>query len=101
MHIFYNNARVIKMAAFCLECWNNINKTDDPADKYVFSKKLDLCEGCGRWKKVIITEYKHAHRRKFCLLIFPFKIICKILYIIWRVLLLPYFIYQYSKIQRK
>lgn len=44
------------MAEFCLDCWNRINGTNDPPDQYVISKDLELCEGCGMWKHVIITE---------------------------------------------
>ena len=46
------------MAEFCLDCWNKINKTEENEKKYVLSKDLDLCEGCGEWKRVIIMERK-------------------------------------------
>lgn len=48
------------MAEFCLDCWNRMNGTEDDETKYIFSEDLDLCEGCGRWKYVIIMERK-AH----------------------------------------
>ena len=41
------------MAEFCLDCWNRINGTNDSPEKYIISKDLDLCEGCGEWKPVI------------------------------------------------
>ena len=44
------------MAEFCLKCWNEINKTDDPASKYILSKELDLCEGCGKRTHVIVAQ---------------------------------------------
>ncbi len=44
------------MAEFCLDCWNRINNTNDPPEKYIFSDELDLCEGCAEWKRVIVTE---------------------------------------------
>lgn len=44
------------MAEFCLDCWNKINGKNDPPEKYVLSKELDLCEGCGEWKNVIVAE---------------------------------------------
>ena len=50
----YNCTEVIIVAEFCLDCWNEINGTDEPKDKYVYSKELDLCEGCGEWKHVIV-----------------------------------------------
>lgn len=42
------------MSEYCLDCWNEINETNDPKEKYILSKELDLCEGCGEWKPVII-----------------------------------------------
>lgn len=42
------------MAEFCLDCWNKLMNSNDPAEKYVLSDELDLCEGCGEWKPVII-----------------------------------------------
>lgn len=42
------------MAEFCLDCWNRMNETNDPPKKYVISKELELCEGCGEWKPVIV-----------------------------------------------
>lgn len=44
------------MAEFCVECWNKLNGTNDPQWKYVLSWERDLCEGCGRWKRVIVGE---------------------------------------------
>ena len=44
------------MAEFCLDCWNKINETDDPADQYIISNELDLCEGCGEVKHVIVRK---------------------------------------------
>ena len=45
---------VIKMAEFCLDCWNRIMGINDSSDKYIISKDLDLCEGCGEYKHVIV-----------------------------------------------
>lgn len=44
------------MAEFCLKCWNELNETNEPEGKYVMSKGLDLCEGCGEWKHVIVRR---------------------------------------------
>lgn len=44
------------MAEFCLECWNELNGTDKPKSYYILSEELELCEGCGEWKNVIISE---------------------------------------------
>ena len=42
------------MAEFCLACWNQINQINTEKNMYVFSKELALCEGCGKWKPVIV-----------------------------------------------
>ncbi len=44
------------MAEFCLECWNRINKRNYTECDYLLSEDLDLCEGCGQYKQVIIRE---------------------------------------------
>ncbi|MBQ4542995.1 MAG: hypothetical protein IJA19_02365 [Clostridia bacterium] len=44
------------MAEFCLDCWNKINGTRYDERKYIISDDLDLCEGCGKWKHVIVKE---------------------------------------------
>ncbi|MBS1474053.1 hypothetical protein [Massiliimalia massiliensis] len=44
------------MAEFCLECWNWLNRRNDPEKDYIISKDLDLCEGCGEWKHVIVMK---------------------------------------------
>lgn len=72
---------VILMASFCLECWNKINNRNDPPRKYIISKSLDLCEGCGEWKHVLVMERKYYYFRKFRFIIIP-------VYIIWRIIFL-------------
>ena len=44
------------MAEFCLECWKKVNKTHDSKGRYVLSWKKDLCEECGKYKRVIVKE---------------------------------------------
>lgn len=44
------------MAEFCLKCWNALNETNEPADRFIISKELDFCEGCGTWTHVIIRQ---------------------------------------------
>lgn len=62
------------MAEYCLKCWNKINGTNDPKNKYIFSKGLDLCEGCGKRKYVIITDRKSYYLHRFRFVFLPFKI---------------------------
>ena len=44
------------MAEFCLDCLNKLNGRNDPKSKYIISRDLDLCEGCGEWKHVVVME---------------------------------------------
>ncbi len=89
------------MAEFCLECWNEINGVEDSERKYIISKDLDLCEGCGEWKPVIIMERKAYYIHKFRYFILPIKIIFNVIYFIWRLILLPYLILKYYKSKNK
>ena len=43
------------MAEFCLKCWNKINGTNHKEEYYIMSDDLDLCEGCGQWKHVVLV----------------------------------------------
>ena len=57
------------MAEFCLECWNRINETSLGKGEVVISKDLDLCEGCGERKPVIVKmrlgyQVRWEHKRK-------------------------------------
>ncbi len=89
------------MAEFCLPCWNQQNDKKDSEIKYIMSKGLSLCEGCGEWKKVIIMERKYYYLEKYRVFIFPFKIIYDLLFFLWRTLLLPYTYYQYKKAENR
>lgn len=42
------------MAEFCVDCWNEMNESNYSADSFILSEYLDLCEGCGEYKNVII-----------------------------------------------
>ena len=89
------------MAEFCLDCWNKINGFEDDERKYIMSKDLDLCEGCGEWKSVIIMERKAYYMHKFAFVTIPIKIIGYFVYFIWRLLILPYLMFKHIKIKNK
>lgn len=61
------------MAEFCLDCFNEINGTNDTAEKYIFTKNLELCEGCGKLKNTIIIEKKYRYISKFQLIVCVFR----------------------------
>ncbi len=89
------------MAEFCLDCLNKINETQDSKRKYVLSKELDLCEGCGELKPLIIMERRAYYICKLRYVILPFRIIYNSIYFIWRLLILPYLIFKYNKSKSK
>ena len=46
------------MAEFCKDCAKNILKISEKDLAYaIFSDDLDICEGCGRMKPVLITTH--------------------------------------------
>ena len=52
------------MAEFCLDCWNELNETNDSKFRYILSWEKDLCEGCGQYKRVIIVERRWSLLQK-------------------------------------
>jgi predicted amidophosphoribosyltransferase len=42
------------VSEICLDCWNKLNETKDPARKYILTWRKELCEDCGQMKRVII-----------------------------------------------
>ena len=45
------------MADICLDCFNKFENTQEEPKKFIMSRKPDLCEECGQYKRVII-RYK-------------------------------------------
>ncbi len=43
------------MAEFCVDCWNKIMESNEDPKTFTLSPYLDLCEGCGQYKPVIIS----------------------------------------------
>ena len=82
------------MAEFCLDCWNKINNTNDSKNKYIMSRDLEFCEGCGEWKKVIVME-RNIYDSIYT---FPFILIYKTLYCLYKIII---FLYKYLKIKFK
>lgn len=42
------------MSELCLDCYNKIMEKTEPKRKFILSVRPDLCEECGRYKRVII-----------------------------------------------
>ena len=85
------------MAEFCIDCWNKINESEESKEKYVLSKDLDFCEGCGEWKHVIIMERREYYMYKFRYILFPIRMMYTVLCFLWRLLIFPYLIFDYHK----
>lgn len=59
------------MAEFCLDCWNRLNHTSYTERDFILSEELELCEGCAKFKQIILAERKtNRFGIKFCFLIF-------------------------------
>lgn len=85
------------MAEFCLDCWNELNETNDPPEQYIISKYFTLCEGCGEYKHVILAEHEYFYSDAFKYFLLPLEGFCLLIYVLWQILILPYLIYKYYK----
>lgn len=47
------------MAEFCFECYNKMQGGKCRKENYIISDELDLCEGCGEYKNVVISYKKN------------------------------------------
>ena len=55
---------VIFMAKFCLDCWNKLNETNFPNNRYIFSEDLYPCKMCGKMTHVVVKKnaYYRPHK---------------------------------------
>ena len=44
------------MAEFCIDCWEKMNETNHGGEEYSVSDYLELCEGCGEYRKVVVAR---------------------------------------------
>lgn len=51
------------MSDFCLECWNKLNNINLSPNDVKISKDQSLCEGCSKYKNVIIKMNKAALKK--------------------------------------
>lgn len=47
------------MAEFCYNCYKKFLKGNKEENELIISKYLDLCEGCGKYKHVVV-RYKNS-----------------------------------------
>ncbi len=70
---------------YCLDCINKSCSRTYDAKEMIFAKSLYLCEGCGEHKTVVLMTKRLYWQRKLRVLILP-------VYVLWRLLILPYLI---------
>ena len=62
------------MAEFCLDCWNRLNHTSYTERDFILSEELESCEGCAKFKPIILAERKtQSLGIKSCFSIFLIK----------------------------
>ncbi len=84
------------MAEFCFECWNRINKANDIPKRYIISENLSLCDGCGKYKHIVVMERRYYMRKpRFAVL--PIKFICTFVLLLWRFYISLYLFYKRKK----
>ncbi len=44
------------MAEYCVDCWNKINNEKVSRHKYLTTIEVNLCEGCGEYKRTVIKK---------------------------------------------
>ncbi len=78
------------MSEICLDCLNKGRKKKEPAIKYILSKELDLCEGCGEMKHVVLISRAAYYRRKYRVVLFPFRLIYGMVFALFRLIAFPF-----------
>lgn len=76
------------MAEFCPDCFSEVFDCEFDEKKYILSKHLELCEGCGEYKQVVLMERSVFYSRIFEIIIYPLKFLISIL--LW-IVFFPYF----------
>ena len=79
------------MAFYCLDCVNKLCGRTYTAKQVIFAKCIYICEGCGEEKTVVLMTKRHYWQRKLRIL----RIITIPIYVLWRLLILPYLIVKY------
>ncbi len=51
------------MAEFCVQCFNKLHHRKTVPSDYILSFYPALCEGCGKYKRIIISRRLYIDRR--------------------------------------
>jgi len=78
------------MAEFCLECWNKMNGFKADKRSFTISKDMYLCEGCGKWKPVIVIKQRDCYSNRINYYMLPFIAARFIFYLLVRLIQLLY-----------
>ncbi|MBR2499553.1 MAG: hypothetical protein IKB60_00580 [Clostridia bacterium] len=93
------------MAEFCFKCFNRINGTNHKKEDYIMSDDLDLCEGCGQWKHVVVMDRRSYELGKYqnisSSLRIQHEIFCWALKLYALPFTLPYYIHKRRKSKNK
>ena len=87
------------MAECCPDCQERMFQ-DRPLWGYQLTRELEICEGCGEWKRVVVGDYgwawlcRRAHQYLFVILV-----MCLFFFLRW-LLLLPFRCYKWHKAKR-
>ncbi len=87
------------MAEFCFDCWKKLFDKNAQKEKYIISEYDFLCEGCGEYKPIIITEKKTYYLRLLKQVFFPVILIFIIISIPFRLIYYPLLRYKLKKKQ--
>lgn len=85
------------MADFCFDCYRKLEHFRGPAWLLVFSEDCELCEGCGKYKQVVITHRIYRYLRFLNFFLFPVKLPFYILGFLLRLFMLPITLYKEKK----
>ncbi len=82
------------MAEFCPDCLDKINGEKRGAKRYILSRYPQLCEECGEMKRIVIVERIYFYFRILRTIFFPIWVLWNVVYILWRLALLPFHLYK-------
>ena len=89
------------MAELCFDCLNETMGGKEDRRKYVYSDYLDLCEGCGQYKKVVLCKRGFLYYiRKFRIIIYPLMLICFPLILIYSLCVRLYCVIKFKKYKK-
>lgn len=61
------------MAEFCSDCWNDFYCTKLAYENFILTRRQSLCEGCGKYKRLVITTVKYRWQYKLRYIFIPLR----------------------------